>query len=281
LKNNKTFAELEAEIKQRNHTGIDDFNGLSPFQMHNIIYSPFESACIVQLNKMNEDDCNSIPIIRLMRILLNEVDHEKGLKLTAVGNIPPKIVKKIYERAEFPDRAIESGIVRINKEDDCRAVVTTRTLLILCGMVKVRNKTMTRTKKCHDLLNDPNNLLRLIWEIFSTKFNICYFDGYPENECGTFAFAYVLYLLHKHGKNKNLESHYGNLYLKAFPFLSEKFNGRYRSKEDEAVRCMAVRMFHRFFQYFGIIDIEEKYGIEKTKIQTTELFTKMIKIHGT
>lgn len=281
MKIKKTLSEIETEVNQINNSGIDDFESLSPFQMHNIIYKPFEIGCVVQLNQMNCDDYNRVPILSLMKRLVEEVDPDKGLKLTSVGNIPPKIVKRIYDEAEFPDDAIESGIVRINKEDDCEAVVTARELLILCGMLKVRNNIISRTKKCDKLLMDSCELLKILWRTFPNKFNVCYFDGYPENECGTFAFAYVLYLLSKYGKQNYSLEHYGKLYLKAFPFLAEKFDGRYRSQESEVLSCMTVRMFHRFLNYFGIIKIEGKYEMHKTTIRVTELFSMMIKITGT
>ncbi len=281
MKTNKTFAELEAEINLKNHTGIDDFNGLSPFQMHNMIYAPLSSSCVVQLQKMKIEEYDKIPIIRLMKVIIDEINPEDGLRLTTVGNIPPKIVKSIYENSEYKEDAIESGIVRINKEDDCEAVVTAREILILCGMVKVRNKVMNRTKKCHELLNDPDTMLKKIWEEFVSRFNVSYFDGYPENECGKFGFAYILFLLNKYGAKYESVDFYGRLYLKAFPHIVDEFDGRFRSKEDEAIGCFSIRMLCRFFQYFGIVQIEERYKTDLTKVKITSLFNQMIKIDGT
>ncbi len=45
----------------------------------------------------NDNDISDIPLIKQIRFFINQVDHSNGIKLTKAGNLPPLIVKELYQ----------------------------------------------------------------------------------------------------------------------------------------------------------------------------------------
>ena len=50
---NRLNERLQVMMQRRNCTPCSDFNGLTPEQMHNIMYFPFSEKCVVTLNMLN------------------------------------------------------------------------------------------------------------------------------------------------------------------------------------------------------------------------------------
>ena len=73
-----------------------NFNGFSSEQMHQMLNRPLEVGCPVQLRRLTDEQMEQIPVMRQALHLMNELS-EKELKLTAQGNIPPKMVAELYE----------------------------------------------------------------------------------------------------------------------------------------------------------------------------------------
>ncbi len=80
----------------QNSTPIDRFNGFTSEQMHQMIYSPLEKGCPVQLRTLTDSQLNDIPLMRQVLHLMDILDKSE-LKLTAKGYIPPKIVEELYQ----------------------------------------------------------------------------------------------------------------------------------------------------------------------------------------
>ncbi len=64
--------EIEKEIKRhfekQNNAGIEEFDGLSPSQMHFLLRDPFTKQSILQFNRLSKEEYQSIP-------LLNQIKH--------------------------------------------------------------------------------------------------------------------------------------------------------------------------------------------------------------
>ena len=87
----------------------------------------------------NDNDISDIPLIKQIRFFINQVDCSKGIKLTKAGNLPPLIVKELYLQGILKDYPIEHGITKLTKETDCNAIVLTRILSELSGLIKTLN----------------------------------------------------------------------------------------------------------------------------------------------
>ena len=117
----------------------------------------------------NDNDISEIPLIKQIRFFINQVDRLNGIKLTKADNLPPLIVKELYQQEILKDYFIERGITKLSKETDCKVIVLTRILCEMSGLIKKRNGILTVTKKVSSIVN-TNQLLPLIFSTFTDKF---------------------------------------------------------------------------------------------------------------
>lgn len=222
--------------------------------MQSMLYTPFENDCCVQINELSENDLPKSSILRQAKHLLSLLtEHE--IKLTKVGNIPPKIVKELYSIG-IPEHFIETGVFNLNKETDSEVVQFLRFALRDCGFIKVRLGKISLTKVGTKALADLNKLNHAILKYAMTSYNAAYFDTYDNENIGNIGRVFSLWLLHHYGNDWHEPEFYNNLYNKAFPTL------------QNSNRIYEVRLFSRLFNYLGLIEVEYKqtiFGINKIK----------------
>ncbi len=243
-------------FEKYNNTGIEDFDGLSPKEMHSLLYLP-DYGNIIKLNPGNHP-IDDIPFIKQIRYFTGQIDPVQGLKLTKAGNIPPVFVKSLYSRKYIKDEMIETGITKLTKETDSNIIVLIRLVSEMSGLVRKKNNTLFITKK-HDKIITGNSLFPLVFTEFCQKFNWSYFDGFENEKTGQFGHGYTIYLLHKYGDIERPDEFYANKYFKALPDLKtgEDKDELYNSDFS----CFSVRSFERFLAYFGFIEIRrEKFS---------------------
>lgn len=88
---NRINERLQTATTLHNSTPRSDFNGLSPEEMHNVMYHPFTEQCVVSLNKLCKEQYDKIPLVRQAIYLMNTLS-ETELKLTKLGWLPLKTV---------------------------------------------------------------------------------------------------------------------------------------------------------------------------------------------
>jgi len=275
-------------LKKQNSAGIDDFDGLSPDMMHNILYFSFTDGAIVQLNKnISAETIDQIPIYKLIKHLLQILEREKEIKLTKAEYLPPKFVKELYESTELKDDGIESGITKLVSEIDAPEIFEARTLSQMCGFSKVRKNAVSLTKTGELLLNGDHKLYFKLMEVFINRFNwgmMSYYqdDGYIQRSIG-----YTLYLLDKYGNEYREEEFYYGKFIKAFPTSINVFqydrNPDFKAGAHEG--AYRNRVFSTFLKYIGAV--EQKTTINKQEHTSThevrktklfdEIFTLKIK----
>ena len=269
--------QIEKKIEQINREGLPDFLDYSPAEMAIIIDNPVGERCPIQLNHLEEDDYRAIPLLQLFKSLATLVAEEGEIKLTARGNLPPVLVKKLYAQAFIPDYAIEAGITKLTNEQDVDSVHLTHILLLQAGIVKKRRNRLSLTKsgKAFFRKND-DSWLGLLMDTFWKKFNWAYFDGFGENDIGQKGFGFSLILLHKFGQEKRPDHFYAEKYFTAFPILLDP---KRNDLPEMADICYSIRTFDRFLAYFGLTESfrEKRMGAAKY-VWTTTLFQKLIQI---
>ena len=267
-------------VNEYNNRDLPEFEGYSPLEMQFIVYDPLGEGSPIQLLELPERDYDRIPILKQIKYLLKIIEEAGELKLTAKGFLPTKIVSDIYAQGFIKDEMIEAGISKLYKETDAKAINLTRILAELSRVVKKRNGKLSLTKKGREQLNDNHRLLENVFKTFGMKFNWGYYDGYDNDIVGQLGFGFSLILVSKYGSEKRLDLFYAEKYLSAFPMLIEQMTpSRYRSNEEQAARCYALRTFERFLDYFGIIKIEPGPEWNSPKsIEKTELYDKLIKV---
>lgn len=76
---NRLNQYLQLLMRRRNNMPREDFNGLSPQQMHDIMYHPFCNQCVVELNTLTKEQYEKIPLVRQSLFLLNTLSIKELL----------------------------------------------------------------------------------------------------------------------------------------------------------------------------------------------------------
>ena len=255
-------------VDKYNNEGVEQFEGLSPTMMYDLLYTPFNNK-VIQINPNNFDG-NDIPIITQIRYFINIIRDYKEIRLTKAGNLPPIIVKDIYNKKYISDRAIKLGITKLTKETDVENIVMMRIICTLAGLIKKQHNKIILCKNALKEM-ESNNILKKIMETAFKKYNWAYFDAFDNEMIGQFGNNYTLYTLYKYGEKWRGTTFYAKLYFKAFPDLKNK--GKYNYSDI----CFTSRTFDRMLKYFGFIEYSDK-KLEMGNIRKTKLFEKYIKI---
>ena len=284
----KTFESLEdaqrsvnALMNRQNETGVADFEGLSPKQMHAVLHFPFSGEGPLVLKKATSTDLCAVPLLTQVKILLRIIHGMGELKLTPKGFLPVKVVARLYNEGPMKDRYIDRGISKLYKETDSIAVNLPRILSELAGLVKKRNGKLSLTQKAQALWHDDQELLRVILMTFILKFNWAFYDGYGENGIGQVGAVFSLILLLKYGNRRRPAEFYAEKYFRAYPQLLKNIQGdEFISAQTRAYNCYTVRTFERFLDFLGVIRIDrEQAGYrEHLFITKTALLDKMFRL---
>lgn len=269
---------LEKVMHEQNNRSIPEFEGYSPMDMHQILHNTLGNDSPIQLQKLSDADYEKIPLLNQVKYLTDLIDKNGAIKLTNRGYLPTKVVSDLYQQGFLKDEHIEDGFYKIYKEADSMSVNLTHILVDLARLIKKRNGKISLTKKSREILKDNHKLLQLVFSTFATKFNWAYYDGYDEDQIGQLGWGFTLILLSKYGHKKRLNSFYAERYFKAFPQLLVSLETTYSTLERYATRCYSTRIFDRFLDYFGVIEIDKKRkGLDsETYITKTDLFDKLI-----
>ncbi len=272
--------EVNKEIKKvmdaRNNSGVLEFEGYSPLEMHKIIHFLFEADSPIKIKELNQDEFFEIPIFNGVKFLLTHISVNNGIKLTAKGFLPTKIVTELYNQKYFAEDMIENGISKLYKETDSHFVRLCRILLEITGVVKKAKGSLTITVKAKKILENDQILLEEILKTYCKKFNWAYFDGYEMEDCGRLGCGYSIYLLDQYGSEIHQDNFYAKKYFTAYPMLTENIEPGYGTVEDYINRCYSNRMIEHFGLLTGII---KKIGSPKYRepkqIQKTDLLNKL------
>lgn len=287
----KEFAsqeELQAFVRninqQRNTRAIDDFEGLSSEQMHRLINFPFESPAVVEFPSMLGSP-PSAPIATLFELLVDAIG-ENGLKPTATGNLPLKVVREAALAYWGEEKYREyTSYASIRSEDDFYELHVTRLVADLSGLVRKYKGKFILSSKCRKLLKDGGMpaVYPVLMRAFVEKFNWSYMDRYPETGLVQSFFAYTLYLLVRYGNEWRENTFYEDAFLRAFPLLVDAVEPTTYETRESIVRGMySLRCFKRFAEFLGLIEIErdsdDQYG-RVFKLRKTPLLGDVARFH--
>jgi hypothetical protein len=269
--------DIQKIIDESNNRPHPDLDGLSPSQMHALLYNAFDTQSILKFGVLSDSDSRQVPMLNQVRYILELLMDHKELRLTKTGNLPVQVVSDIYNQGFINDELIERGISKLYQETSCQAIHLSRILCDLMGVTKKRNGKLSLTKMGEKTMANPNDLMQLLFQTFAFKFNWAYFDGYGQNSIGQLGIGYSLYLVNKYGNEMNTGDFYTEKYFRAFPQLINHLGpSGFTTPESMANNCYSLRTFSRFLDYFGVVQLENPntYDDELT-IRKTRLFDKM------
>jgi hypothetical protein len=266
-----------------NSRPLDEFDMLSPNEMHYLLYDPFgEKSPMAYSPYLCQEVIQKIPFFNLTSYYLNLIYNAKTVKLTSHGNLPTKMVLNIYSKKFIIEEIFEEGLYKLVKQSDSMTITNARLIAELEGLTKLRKNNLSLTQKGEKLLKTENqlDLFKEIFKVFTTKFNWAYNDGYGDNPIGQMGFAYSLMLISKYGNKERHFDFYAEKYKKAFPDLLETINEpHFQNKAMEMDYCYALRTFERFMVWFGFIEVNEKIAPDNKSyhLKKSEIFDHVFK----
>lgn len=98
----KNMSRFEEEINSYkillNNHPIQDFLGLTPSEMHDLIYDPYGRNSGFQIKKVSDNALNQIPFFLLAEHLILMIYRDKYTKLTSKGCLSLKYCKELLEK---------------------------------------------------------------------------------------------------------------------------------------------------------------------------------------
>jgi hypothetical protein len=272
---------IEKEILRYNNSPLEKLSGLTPTQTHELIHGPLgENSCIKFSPTINYETLDEIPFFKISEELLKIIKRDGFIKLTPLGALPKKVLTELYEYKFILEQLIESGINKLWREDDCITIKTARIVCTSTNLVKKSNGKLLLTKNGERYIKSENRveLFKVIFLIFTEKYNWGYSDGYTDEPVGQYGYLFSIFLLKKFGENENLENFYASKYLKVFEKFITLFDEDYSTPEDQFNSCYYLRTFERFTDWFGFtktIGNRSLFSEQKIKIIKTELLDKI------
>ena len=251
-------AFLDQITQQQNRRQLDEFHGLSPEQMHQILNFPFASQGLVRFPEVLHANPGA-PILTLFELLTDAIG-EQGLKPTAKGNLPRNFCREAaltyLGKEKYQERTRYGGI---NREEDFDDLHVTRLVAELAGLIRKYKGRFILSRDCRRLLagDGMTTIYPKLFRAYVEQFNWAYRDGYPELRFIQSAFLFTLYLLTRYGDTWRPQAFYENAFLGAFPRLLDEVPPSQVISPDETVRRgYTWRSLMHFAGFLGLATVE-------------------------
>lgn len=244
--------------QQRNRRPLDEFHGLSPEQMHQILNFPFASDGLVHFPDVLDVDPVA-PILTLFELLTDAIG-EQGLKPTAKGNLPRNVFREAALTYLGEEKYREhTRFGNINREEDFDDLHVTRLVAELAGLIRKYKGRFILSRDCRRLLAGDGMaaIYPRLFRAYVEQFNWAYRDGYPELRLMQSTFLFTLYLLARYGDTWQPQEFYEDAFLGAFPMLLDEMPpNQVFSPEETVRRAYTWRSLVHFVGFLGLATVE-------------------------
>jgi hypothetical protein len=256
------FDGINPSLILQNNTPSEDFCGMTPAEIHHLLYDGWTDRSPLRLQSaISNQTFDLIPYFRVIEALVLIIRREQPVRLTALGFLPGKIIRELYDLRFIPEWYIDVRRAKVLREHDSSVITSAHSMAKASGLIKnVKNK-LYLTKKGEQLLNSDarNQLFREVLVAFTQKWAWGNLDGYAEAYEIQRLWGFSIHLLFQFGHSANKVSFYSQKFLVAFPLIAEQFPLRaFSNPIDDFERCYSCRTFERFFDWWGLIKTDEE-----------------------
>ncbi|SFR58946.1 YecA family protein [Thiomicrospira sp. ALE5] len=252
---------LQHKMKDRNNQPQSDFCGMTPTQMANWLYAPFDELQWVTIS-IPDEFCSS-PVMRYLGLILDEAMAQEGsFKATTKGNLPAKLVKQASELlsdfsvAQYEDDISISEFAGSN-EDKFNALHYTRVLAEISGIIYQRSgryHVKKAAQKQYQQLGLQAFFTPML-EAAVSQYNWGYFDGFEYDIDLRFIWVFMLWRIQSH---KSVDLLIEEV-MTAFPDLLRAFPmDDYFSPEKGLSLIIESRFIKRFLQFWGFVIMDPR-----------------------
>ncbi|MCH9691102.1 MAG: SEC-C domain-containing protein [Gammaproteobacteria bacterium] len=262
---NLTLDELNVVMQHRMHKQNNrpnpDFCGLSPTQMANWLYAPFDELDWVTIR--TPDPLSFSPVMRYLTLIIDEGMQNNGsFKATSKGNLPVKLVKQAsdllpkFAVSQFK-RHLSISEFSGSHEGNFNALHYTRILAEIAGIIYRRSGRYHIEKAAQKkyLNQGIQDFFKPMLKAAITKYNWGYLDSWEyEVDLRTF-WLFMLWRMQAHASVDQLIDEVAT----AFPDLL------HHSAPDDyytPIKFLGImiesRFIERFLQFWGFITFDSK-----------------------
>lgn len=281
----ETNAFLSQQMQQRNQAPKNDFDGLSPEQMHRFLLFPFESPHLVSFPSCL-DAAPEAPVLTLFSMLV-EVLGDKGVKATTTGNLPRNLCRNIAMAYLGEGKYRENyRYGELRSEPEFFHLHVTRLVSGLAGFVRKYKEKFIVSSGCRKLMSKhgPAGIYPKLFREFATRYNWAYRDHWQQIPLIQQSFLFTLYLLKRHGTEWQTGRFYEDWFLRAFPAVLQEISpvGEYFSPEQILRSCYSPRCLDSFAGFFGLAEIQrdsaERYNGD-FRLRKLPLLDNVVQFH--
>ena len=249
---------LNGEASDPNNTPLEEFCGLSPNQMHRLLYDPFGEESPARYN-LELTDFPEAPFLRILKQIPLGLS-QGGLKMTAKGYLPvafsQELARSYYGEEVFREKTRRG---RYRKEQDWQEIHKVRLTAELAGFLSKEKGRFKLTRRGEEVFSRGLNGRTFLdlFKAYTLKFNWANNDLYPQMDIVQRSFLFTLFCLYRLGDEPRSGEFYGDLFLGAFPLVLDEISlsHPYWRPEEEAKRCFSLRALERFASFFGFADV--------------------------
>ncbi len=262
---------LDEFMAERNRMGVDDFAGLSPQQMRTLLYHPFDSPPLDGLEMRLPGDLEA-PAVGLFG-LIAEAARERGIKLTARGNLPLRLVRAADAWLRHNGRRRADRIGSISTERDVAAFHYVRVAAEAAGLLRKARGYLYLTRRAEKLVDadDRAGLYTRLFTAYTRRFNWAYRDGFDDLPIVRDSFGFTLFLLHLHGGDWCSASVYEDTFLRAFPMALDEAGADSSGLDPERHVRLAwrSRTLSGFGHLFGLVELAGESATPPSPLEQT------------
>jgi hypothetical protein len=252
---------IQHKVQDRNNQPHSDLCGLSPTQMSNWLYAPFDELEWVTVS--TPEDLSTSPVMRYLALILDEAMENNGsFKATSRGNLPIKLVKPAcdllseFAVSQFPINISISEFSGGN-EDKFNALHYTRVMAEIADIIYLRNGCYHVKKSAQKLYQTQgiHAFFKPMLKATIEKYHWGYLDHFEEDvDLRTF-WLFMLWRIQSHNSFEQLIDEV----TKAFPDLLQAFStDEYFSPERNLSMLIESRFIERFLQFWGFLTIDPR-----------------------
>ena len=279
-------AFLDQITQQQNRRQLDEFHGLSPEQMYQILNFPFSSPGLVRF----KDVLHAKPVAPILTLfeLLTDAIGEQGLKPTAKGNLPRNFCREAalvyWDEQRYQEKTRYGGI---NREEDFDDLHITRLVAELAGLIRKYKGRFILSRDCRRLLagDGTATIYPKLFRAYVEQFNWAYRDGYPELRFMQSAFLFTLYLLTCYGDAWRPQVFYEDAFLGAFPRLLDEVPPSQVISPDETVRrAYTWRALVHFAGFLGLATVKpvsDEFLCHEYRVKSLPLLDQVVQFQIT
>ncbi|MBO1898655.1 SEC-C domain-containing protein [Shewanella sp. BF02_Schw] len=254
-------AALQHKVQDRNNQPHPDFCGVTPTQMANWLYAPFDELQWVTISTPYE--LLASPVMRYLALILDEAMAQDGsFKATSKGNLPAKLVKQASELlpefavAQF-ERHISISEFAGSNEDKFNALHYTRVLAEISGII-YRRSGRYHVKKSAQKQYQAEGIqafFKPMLEAAISKYNWEYLDGFEYDIDLRPFWLFMLWRIQSHNSVDQLVEEV----MTAFPDLRQSFPTEDDFSPERSLSILIEsRFIERFLQFWGFVTIDPR-----------------------